>query len=357
MWPIPAGTDLQGRRGSRGGTHLPGGGCSSVRSVRSMPRTLRSITSSLSTGRSALLPACGRRHVGRRTGPSLSEAGAPCSAHNTTPDRGLAQQQRGVVASLATLQPHCAARAPPLLHPAAARARRNQSEHLQPGRRARRPPEGSPTRPVAPPSSATGTWPQRWNHASTMMPSRLPRCRLSAVGSKPQYASSCSWVLAAPSSGEVTSCSRPRERSTSTTSRSCGAGGAAPADAGCSTSVAAAAATRRLLLLLDRPRQACCEPLEGSATRGLQEHGRRWQAAVRRKRQRRRRQRRERAASAALLRMAQSLSRTWSPHAARGRAAEGPVNTAKEQAWPGGSSSGCCWPYCSRSTDLCDGLR
>ena len=37
--------------------HLPGGGCSSVRSVRSMPRTFRSISSSLSTGRSALLPA------------------------------------------------------------------------------------------------------------------------------------------------------------------------------------------------------------------------------------------------------------------------------------------------------------
>ena len=48
-------------------------------------------------------------------------------------------------------------------------------------------PEGSPTRPVAPPSRATGRCPQRWNQVSTMMPSRLPRCRLSAVGSKPQY--------------------------------------------------------------------------------------------------------------------------------------------------------------------------
>ncbi len=28
--------------------------------------------------------------------------------------------------------------------------------------------------------------PHRWNHDSTMMPSRLPRCRLSAVGSNPQ---------------------------------------------------------------------------------------------------------------------------------------------------------------------------
>lgn len=40
-----------------GSTHLPGGGCSSVRSVSSMPFTFRSISSSLSTGRSALLPA------------------------------------------------------------------------------------------------------------------------------------------------------------------------------------------------------------------------------------------------------------------------------------------------------------
>jgi hypothetical protein len=40
-----------------GAEHLPGGGCSSVRSVRSMPRTLRSTASSSSTGRSALLPA------------------------------------------------------------------------------------------------------------------------------------------------------------------------------------------------------------------------------------------------------------------------------------------------------------
>lgn len=49
-------------------SHLPGGGASSVRSVCSMPRTLRSIVSSLSTGRSALLPAGtpDQRMVGRR---------------------------------------------------------------------------------------------------------------------------------------------------------------------------------------------------------------------------------------------------------------------------------------------------
>ena len=34
-------------------------------------------------------------------------------------------------------------------------------------------PEGSPTRPVAPPRSATGVWPHRWNHARTTMPRRF----------------------------------------------------------------------------------------------------------------------------------------------------------------------------------------
>lgn len=48
-------------------------------------------------------------------------------------------------------------------------------------------PEGSPTRPVAPPTSATTEWPQRRNHDRTMIPMRLPRWRLSAVGSNPQY--------------------------------------------------------------------------------------------------------------------------------------------------------------------------
>ena len=47
-------------------------------------------------------------------------------------------------------------------------------------------PEGSPTRAVAPPMSATGWWPSRWNQERTMMPRRLPRWRDSAVGSKPQ---------------------------------------------------------------------------------------------------------------------------------------------------------------------------
>lgn len=35
-------------------------------------------------------------------------------------------------------------------------------------------PEGSPTEPVAPPTSATGTCPQRWNQARTMIPRRFP---------------------------------------------------------------------------------------------------------------------------------------------------------------------------------------
>lgn len=47
-------------------------------------------------------------------------------------------------------------------------------------------PEGSPTRPVAPPTSATAWWPERMNQESTIRPRRLPRWRLSAVGSKPQ---------------------------------------------------------------------------------------------------------------------------------------------------------------------------
>jgi len=49
------------------------------------------------------------------------------------------------------------------------------------------PPEGSPTRTVAPPSSPTVWWPHIWNHLRAMMPSRLPMCRLEAVGSNPQY--------------------------------------------------------------------------------------------------------------------------------------------------------------------------
>lgn len=47
-------------------------------------------------------------------------------------------------------------------------------------------PDGSPTRPVAPPTRATAEWPHRRNHDKTMIPMRLPRWRLSAVGSKPQ---------------------------------------------------------------------------------------------------------------------------------------------------------------------------
>ena len=47
-------------------------------------------------------------------------------------------------------------------------------------------PLGSPTRPVAPPSSATGACPAAANHDSATMPSRLPTCSDEAVGSKPQ---------------------------------------------------------------------------------------------------------------------------------------------------------------------------
>lgn len=48
-------------------------------------------------------------------------------------------------------------------------------------------PEGSPMRPVAPPTRTTAEWPQRRNQERTMIPIRLPRWRVSAVGSKPQY--------------------------------------------------------------------------------------------------------------------------------------------------------------------------
>ena len=47
-------------------------------------------------------------------------------------------------------------------------------------------PLGSPTRPVAPPRSATGACPAAANHDSTTMPSKFPTCREAAVGSKPQ---------------------------------------------------------------------------------------------------------------------------------------------------------------------------
>lgn len=71
-------------------------------------------------------------------------------------------------------------------------------------------------RPVAPPMSATAWWPQRWNQASTMRQSRLPRCSDWAVGSKPQYTRKGPAAAAAvrPSAPPATSASRPRERST-----------------------------------------------------------------------------------------------------------------------------------------------
>ena len=45
--------------------------------------------------------------------------------------------------------------------------------------------DGSPIRPVPPPTSATGVCPARCRCTSPMMGSRLPTCRLEAVGSKP----------------------------------------------------------------------------------------------------------------------------------------------------------------------------
>ena len=46
-------------------------------------------------------------------------------------------------------------------------------------------PDGSPMRPVPPPTSAIGVWPARWACTSPMIGTRFPRCRLLAVGSKP----------------------------------------------------------------------------------------------------------------------------------------------------------------------------
>mmetsp|Transcript_55011 Transcript_55011/g.174928 ORF Transcript_55011/g.174928 Transcript_55011/m.174928 type:complete len:231 (+) Transcript_55011:277-969(+) len=102
-------------------------------------------------------------------------------------------------------------------------------------------PEGSPTRAVAPPTRPTGLWPQRWNHASTMIPRRLPRWRDSAVGSNPQYTLRGVEADTLPRSSLVTASRSPRERSTSTTSRS----SVAPAEAGGEASVEAAAAKGR----------------------------------------------------------------------------------------------------------------
>jgi hypothetical protein len=106
--------------------------------------------------------------------------------------------------------------ATPGQHPPEVPATPGQHPPEVPATPGQHPPEGSPTLPVAPPSSATGVCPQRWNHDSTMMPSRLPRCRLSAVGSKPQYEGRLVAAAIFSSSSEVTSCSRPRSRSTCT---------------------------------------------------------------------------------------------------------------------------------------------
>jgi hypothetical protein len=46
---------------------------------------------------------------------------------------------------------------------------------------------GSPIMPVAPPTSAMGLWPASWKRLRISTGTRWPRCRLSAVGSKPQY--------------------------------------------------------------------------------------------------------------------------------------------------------------------------
>ena len=48
-------------------------------------------------------------------------------------------------------------------------------------------PEGSPMRPVAPPTSAMTLCPACWKRFSTMIETRFPACSERAEGSKPQY--------------------------------------------------------------------------------------------------------------------------------------------------------------------------
>ncbi len=48
-------------------------------------------------------------------------------------------------------------------------------------------PEGSPMRPVAPPTSTSARWPARAKRASVISCCRCPACSESAVGSNPQY--------------------------------------------------------------------------------------------------------------------------------------------------------------------------
>ncbi len=45
---------------------------------------------------------------------------------------------------------------------------------------------GSPIRPVAPPTRPSGRFPACWMRRMVRICTRLPRCRLGAVGSKPQ---------------------------------------------------------------------------------------------------------------------------------------------------------------------------
>ena len=46
-------------------------------------------------------------------------------------------------------------------------------------------PDGSPINPVAPPTSARGRWPCNWRRRNINKVTRLPICKLDAVGSKP----------------------------------------------------------------------------------------------------------------------------------------------------------------------------
>ncbi len=178
--------------------------------------------------------AAGRRCSGRTAGPPASRGWPPRSPRSARPSAPAAPR----CGLRARAQALCAIRTHPAVHArlplAAWRLQAQPRRNCQGGRqyqtcrrtawraragpapgcggdgvsparpacagRGRGAPEGSPTRPVAPPSSATGVCPQRRNQVSTTRPSRWPRCRLSAVGSKPQYtcaaaAAQVTWLL------------------------------------------------------------------------------------------------------------------------------------------------------------------
>ena len=70
---------------------------------------------------------------------------------------------------------------------------------------------GSPIMPVAPPTRAMGVCPACWKRRKANTGSKCPMCRLSAVGSKPQYkAIFCSFNRASKAARSVVWAIKPR---------------------------------------------------------------------------------------------------------------------------------------------------